>query len=75
MRTVSLAGIDLPVSALAFGCMSLVPDKREQGYAAVRRALSLVSIFTTQQMSIAGASLKRSWGRRCAKLRLLANKS
>jgi aryl-alcohol dehydrogenase-like predicted oxidoreductase len=48
MRVVSLAGVDLAVSALAFGCMSLVPDKREQGYAAVARAFELgINFFDT----------------------------
>ena len=57
MRTVSLAGIDLPVSALAFGCMSLVPDKREQGYAAVRRAFELgINFYDTADVYSRGES-------------------
>jgi aryl-alcohol dehydrogenase-like predicted oxidoreductase len=57
MRTVSLAGIDLPVSALAFGCMSLVPDKREQGYAAVRRAFELgINFYDTADVYSQGGS-------------------
>lgn len=41
MRTIELGQSGLQVSPVAFGCMSLVPERKEQSLAAVKRAVEL----------------------------------
>lgn len=48
MRTIELGQTGLQVSPLAFGCMSLVPERKEQSLAAVQRAFELgINFFDT----------------------------
>ncbi len=56
MRTINFSD-QRDVSSLAFGCMSLVPDKREAGYAAVQAALGLgINFFDTADVYSRGES-------------------
>lgn len=57
MRHLSLGSTDLKVSAVAFGGMSLVPERRDAGKAAVRRALELgITFFDTADVYSRGES-------------------
>lgn len=48
MRTIELGQTGLQVSPVAFGCMSLVPERKEQSLAAVQRAFELgINFFDT----------------------------
>ena len=48
MRTIELGQTGLQVSPLAFGCMSLVPERKEASLAAVKRAFELgINFFDT----------------------------
>lgn len=48
MRTIELGKSGVQVSPLAFGCMSLVPERKEQSLAAVQRAFELgINFFDT----------------------------
>lgn len=56
MRTIQFAD-GRALSPLAFGCMSLVPNRREDGYAAVLRALELgINFFDTANVYSQGES-------------------
>jgi len=57
MRYVPLGTTDLRVSAVAFGCMSLRPATREEGKAAVLRAVELgINLFDTADIYSRGQS-------------------
>jgi aryl-alcohol dehydrogenase-like predicted oxidoreductase len=57
MRTVQLGTTNLIVSALAFGCMSLTPEKEDQSIAAVHRAFELgINFFDTADVYGRGQS-------------------
>ena len=48
MRTVPLGQTDLQVAPIAYGCMSLTADRRDEGYQAVARAIELgINFFDT----------------------------
>lgn len=48
MRTIELGQTGLQVSPVAFGCMSLVPERKEQSLVAVQRAFELgINFFDT----------------------------
>lgn len=59
MRTIELGQSGLQVSPLAFGCMSLVPERKEQSLAAVQRAFELgINFFDTADVYGRGDSEK-----------------
>jgi aryl-alcohol dehydrogenase-like predicted oxidoreductase len=57
MKYVPLGATDLQVSAVAFGCMSLTPERKEPGKAAVLRAHELgINLFDTADVYGRGQS-------------------
>src|SRR5262245_32001079 len=57
MRTLSLGNTELRVGTVAFGCMSLTPERRDAGKAAVCRALELgINFFDTADVYSRGES-------------------
>ena len=68
MKQVALGATDLQISAVAFGCLQLAPDRAREGKEAVRRALELgINFFDTaevygrgQSETILGRALRES---------------
>ena len=57
MRTTNLGATDLRVSSVAYGCMSLTPDRVEEGKRAVWRAIELgINFFDTADVYSRGQS-------------------
>jgi aryl-alcohol dehydrogenase-like predicted oxidoreductase len=57
MCTLPLGSTNLQISAVAFGCMSLTPERLEAGKAAVQSALELgINFFATADVYSRGES-------------------